>query len=32
MPDPRLTVHGAARSVTGSCFGLETDQRDTLFD
>jgi metallo-beta-lactamase family protein len=32
MPDPRLTFHGAARSVTGSCFCLETDAGRILID
>jgi hypothetical protein len=32
MPDPRLTFHGAARSVTGSCFRLETDAGQVLID
>lgn len=32
MPYPRLTFHGAARSVTGSCFRLETDHGDILID
>lgn len=32
MPHPRLTFHGAARSVTGSCFRLETDHGDILID
>lgn len=32
MPHPRLTFHGAARSVTGSCFQLETDREDILID
>lgn len=32
MAYPRLTFHGAARSVTGSCFRLETDHGDILID
>jgi metallo-beta-lactamase family protein len=32
MPHPRLTFFGAARSVTGSCFRLETDHGDILID
>ncbi|MDX5350725.1 MAG: MBL fold metallo-hydrolase [Paracoccaceae bacterium] len=32
MPHPRLTFHGAARSVTGSCFRLETAQGQILID
>lgn len=32
MAFPRLTFHGAARSVTGSCFRLETDQGQILID
>jgi metallo-beta-lactamase family protein len=32
MSHPRLTFHGAARSVTGSCFRLETDQGQILID
>lgn len=32
MPDPRLTFHGAARAVTGSCFRLETDHGQILID
>lgn len=32
MTHPRLTFHGAARSVTGSCFRLETDHGDILID
>jgi metallo-beta-lactamase family protein len=32
VPDPRLTFHGAARSVTGSCFRLETDAGQVLID
>lgn len=32
MPDPRLTFHGAARAVTGSCFRLETDAGQVLID
>jgi metallo-beta-lactamase family protein len=32
MPHPRLTFHGAARSVTGSCFRLETDHGGILID
>lgn len=32
MSHPRLTFHGAARSVTGSCFRLETDHGDILID
>lgn len=32
MPNPRLTFHGAARSVTGSCFRLQTDHGDILID
>lgn len=32
MTLPRLTFHGAARSVTGSCFRLETEHGDILID
>lgn len=32
MTPPRLTFHGAARSVTGSCFQLETDHGQILID
>jgi metallo-beta-lactamase family protein len=32
VPDPRLTFHGAARSVTGSFFRLETDTGQVLID
>lgn len=32
MAHPRLTFHGAARSVTGSCFRLATDQGQILID
>lgn len=32
MSYPRLTFHGAARSVTGSCFRLETDHGQILID
>jgi metallo-beta-lactamase family protein len=32
MSHPRLTFHGAARSVTGSCFRLETDHGQILID
>ncbi|MDO9524972.1 MAG: MBL fold metallo-hydrolase [Gemmobacter sp.] len=32
MTHPRLTFHGAARSVTGSCFRLETEHGDILID
>lgn len=32
MLHPRLTFHGACRSVTGSCFRLETDHGDILID
>lgn len=32
MPNPRLTFHGAAGGVTGSCFRLETDQGQILID
>lgn len=32
MTHPCLTFHGAARSVTGSCFRLETDQGTVLID
>ncbi len=32
MTHPRLTFHGAARSVTGSCFRLETDHGEILID
>ncbi|MFH1517455.1 MAG: MBL fold metallo-hydrolase, partial [Pseudomonadota bacterium] len=32
MSPPRLTFHGAARSVTGSCFRLETDHGHILID
>jgi len=32
MPPPRLTFHGAAGAVTGSCFRLQTDQGQILID
>ena len=32
MANPRLTFHGAARGVTGSCFRLQTDGGDILID
>ena len=32
MSTPRLTFHGAARSVTGSCFRLETEHGQILID
>ena len=32
MPHPCLTFHGAARSVTGSCFRLETGLGSILID
>lgn len=32
MTHPRLTFHGAARAVTGSCFRLETDAGQILID
>jgi metallo-beta-lactamase family protein len=32
MAFPRLTFHGAARTVTGSCFRLETDHGQVLID
>lgn len=32
MPHPRLTFHGAAGAVTGSCFRLETDHGQVLID
>lgn len=32
MTPPRLTFHGAARSVTGSCFRLETEHGEILID
>ena len=32
MSHPRLTFHGAARAVTGSCFRLETDHGQILID
>jgi metallo-beta-lactamase family protein len=32
MPHPRLTFHGAAGAVTGSCFRLETDHGQILID
>ena len=32
MPHLRLTFHGAAGAVTGSCFRLETDQGQILID
>jgi metallo-beta-lactamase family protein len=32
MPNPRLTFHGAARTVTGSCFRLQTDHGQVLID
>lgn len=32
IPFPRLTFHGAARAVTGSCFRLETDGGTVLID
>ena len=31
-PPPRLSFHGAARAVAGSCFRLETDGGDILID
>ena len=30
--EPRLTFHGAARAVTGSCLRLETSGGQVLFD
>jgi metallo-beta-lactamase family protein len=32
VADPRLTFHGAARTVTGSCFRLQTDVGQVLID
>jgi metallo-beta-lactamase family protein len=32
MPHPRLTFHGAAGAVTGSCFRLSTDNGEVLID
>lgn len=32
MADPRLTFHGAAGAVTGSCFRLQTDAGQVLID
>lgn len=32
IPDPILTFHGAARAVTGSCFGLQTSEGQILID
>lgn len=32
MSHPRISFHGAARAVTGSCFRLETDSGDLLVD
>ncbi|MFU8865747.1 MAG: MBL fold metallo-hydrolase RNA specificity domain-containing protein [Rhodobacterales bacterium] len=32
MTDPKLTFHGAAQGVTGSCFRLSTDAGDLLVD
>jgi metallo-beta-lactamase family protein len=32
MAFPRLTFHGAARTVTGSCFRLETEEGQILID
>lgn len=32
LPHPRLSFHGAARAVTGSCFRLETPQGALLVD
>jgi metallo-beta-lactamase family protein len=32
MSQPRLTFHGAAKAVTGSCFRLETDHGQILVD
>lgn len=32
MPSPRLTFHGAAGAVTGSCFRLQTNQGQILID
>jgi metallo-beta-lactamase family protein len=32
MTHPRLTFHGAARSVTESCFRLETDRGTARID
>lgn len=32
MADPKLTFHGAARGVTGSCFRLQTEAGDILID
>jgi metallo-beta-lactamase family protein len=32
MPYSRLTFHGAARTVTGSCFRLQTDHGQLLID
>mgnify|MGYP001810932812 CR=1 FL=1 len=30
MPPPRLTFHGAAGAVTGSCFRLTTDAGEVV--
>jgi metallo-beta-lactamase family protein len=32
VPHPRLTFHGAAGGVTGSCFRLETEHGEVLID
>ena len=32
MQNLRLTFHGAARAVTGSCFRVETDHGQVLVD
>lgn len=32
MPHPRLTFHGAAHAITGSCFRPDTDQGQVLID
>ncbi|MGB8818570.1 MAG: MBL fold metallo-hydrolase [Rhizobiaceae bacterium] len=32
MPSPRLTFHGAARAVTGSCYEIDTGQSRILID
>lgn len=32
MADPKLTFHGAAKGVTGSCFRLSTDAGELLID
>ena len=32
MSAPRLTIHGAAQTVTGSCFEIEQDDRRVLLD